>query len=82
VDAREEGRGTGRRQVAAVRVLDLEEHPVAAAVVARRVHRPVVLVGQPFHVHAERRIECVAGWTFAAEDGAHGACLVPTRSGV
>src|SRR4051812_34721262 len=80
VDASQEGAGPRGRKLALLGVANLEEHPVAAAVLALRLDRPISLVRPPRHL-GRRRLLCEdAGCgTLSAEDGAHRACLVPTR---
>src|SRR4051794_22795842 len=84
VDAREERAGARRRQLAAVLVTDLEQHAVATACVVAGVDRPVALVRQPRDLRRRRLLGQYGGGggTISAEDGAHGACLVPIVPGV
>jgi hypothetical protein len=81
VDAGEEGLGAALREATMLWIAHMEEHPVAAAVLAGGLDRPVALLLDP-----------VDGWaggiaggiprglgkaTISLEHGAHDACLVP-----
>src|SRR5215218_7597507 len=84
VDPRQEGPRAGGRELAGVGIADLEEHPVAPALGAARLDRPVTLFRPPGDLRRRRLLgeDRVGGGAFSAEDGAHCACLVPTGRGV